>query len=513
MRQALIALALTTALCLTGCTAKPEPPAASTAEPEPTATSTPATPKTPFTLSYYADTSLHPIIESSRATQVISGLVYECLFELDNTFTPHKVLCKDYSVSEDGLIWTFTLTDAVFSDNTPLISADVVTSLELARRSTRYAPRFTNIRSISVGTDERVVINLLQPNNSLPALLDIPILRDPEDGSMPLGTGAYRFVEDDGPLRLLRTDTAPSNVPAEIPLIAIDSADELIYAFDSGEISLVSTDVTGANALGFSSGYEEFRYPTTTMLYVGFQAKTGPCKSAAVRQILSRSFDRDTVADSLLAGHGDASTLPFPPCSALYSIPYTQQSFFDPDAAEALAQAGYRKGEDGLWYSRYAPLSLTFVVNTDNSFKLQIAEYLAQQLTSQGITVNLQKLPWEDYLAALENGAFDLYLGEVSLTADFDLTPLLAQKGTLNYGAYTNIETELLLAQLSAANEEQKSAAVAAMLEQFQSETPFAPLCFKSHSILTQWRCVSGLTPTRQNPFYQLESLRFDAVQ
>lgn len=46
-------------------------------------------------------------------------------------------------------------------------------------------------------------------------------------------------------------------------------------------------------------------------------------------------------------------------------------------------------------------------------------------------------LPWADYTAALAAGSFDLYYGEVRLTADWNLAPLLATGGRLNYGGWS----------------------------------------------------------------------------
>ena len=112
---------------------------------------------------------------------------------------------------------------------------------------------------------------------------------------------------------------------------------------------------------------------------------------------------------------------------------------------------------------------------------------------------------------ALNYGLFDLYLGEVALTADFDLTPLLEPNGGLNYGRYSNPETSGLLNTLRACSKEELSSAVDAFSAQFAVDCPLAPLCFKEHSVLTQWQTLSGLNPTRQNPFYQLKSLRFRA--
>lgn len=511
MRKTLIALLLVLSLLLAGCSKKPVQ--AEVSSPEPSISTVPVSTPADFSLPYYPDASLHPITGTNHPNLVLSSLVYQGLFELDNTFTAQGVLCSDASASEDGLTWTLTLSDAVFSDGSPVIAADVVASLELARSSSLYSQRLSALRQITANQDGTVTIVLSQPNGSLPNLLDTPIIRDNGDGSMPLGTGPYAFVEDEGPLRLARQASAPETVPHEISLEPIEGADELIYAFDAGNVSLVVSDLTGTNALGFSSGYEVFCYPTTTMLYIGFQTVSGPCQDTLIRQAISRSFDRETVTGSLLAGHAAATCLPFSPHSTLYDAEYEAPLAYDPIAGDLLNQAGYYAGEDGQLYHGRSTLALTFVVNTDSTFKLTIAEYLSEQLTDLGISVNLQKLAWDDYVAALETGQFDLYLGEVALTADFDLAPLLSQDGALNYGGYSSEETAALLTRLRAATEDDLTSAAGAFLEQFRTDMPLAPLCFKSHAVLTQWGSLSGLTPTRQNPFYNLEFLRFDAVR
>lgn len=502
MRKTLIALTLFFTVALSACSEEPVP----TPE-EPAVTPTPSVTveQQEFTLPYYPDADLHPILGNNRANMVLTSLVYEGLFELDNTFTPHKVLCSEYSVSSNGKIWTFTLSDKAFSDGTPVTAADVTFSLETARSSTLYAGRLADIQSIQSQSDSTVVLTLNRPNKQLPALLDIPVIRDLQDGSMPLGTGPYRFAEDGGPLRLVRESFAPDTLPAQIPLLPVDGADDLIYAFDAGNISLTVSDLTGSNALGYSAGYEAYDYPTTAMLYVGFRATDGPCSDPLVRQALSRSFDRDTVASSLLAGHAQATCLPVSPRSPLHSSVHETEGGYDPTAAEALLnEAGFARSEDGLLYRERSALALTFVVNTDNLFKLAIADYLTAQLTDMGIQVTLKKLAWDDYLSALESGNFDLYLGEVTLTADFDLSALLDTEGSLNFGGFQSpkMDTAQFVLRFTGFGEQ-------LLFEQFQSDAPFAPLCFKNHSVLTQWQAVSGLEPTRQNAFYNVGSLRF----
>lgn len=105
-------------------------------------------------------------------------------------------------------------------------------------------------------------------------------------------------------------------------------------------------------------------------------------------------------------------------------------------------------------------------------------------------------------MSALAAGDFDLYLGEVKLTADFDLTALIAPEGVLNYGGYQDEEAMARLAAMRAADDAQRPAAAKALYRQLARTAPFTPLCFKSWSVLTHWGKIAGLGPTQQNVFY-----------
>lgn len=76
-------------------------------------------------------------------------------------------------------------------------------------------------------------------------------------------------------------------------------------------------------------------------------------------------------------------------------------------------------------------LSLRLVVNRDSTIKTAIAGQLAQDLQALGAEVTVEELGWADYTAALAAGDFDLYLGEVRLTGDFDCTTLGVRRAEL----------------------------------------------------------------------------------
>ena len=501
-RQLLAGLLAAALVLLAGCTQEEEVP-------QPTASAAPAPTQTPaaavqFALPCYPKDSFHPISGANRTNRTLAGLVYEGLYELDQSFTPQGVLAVSSTTSADGLTWTFTLRQGVtFSDGSALTADDVAAALNLARQSALYAARLAGIASVTAG-EGTVVIRLSAANGALPALLDVPICKG--EGVRPLGTGPYAFSGEGESLSLVaRTDWwRGESLPVQtIPLRAIQETDELIYAFDTKEIALVSTDLTGANALGYSGSYETVDYDTTSLLYVGFNARTGLCRDAALRRALSYGMDRSTVASALLSSHAVASALPFHPASDLWDSELAASLAYAPQTMlELLTEAGWSRSGDTLYRGRQS-LALTLVVNQDNTYKTAVADYLAASLRQSGIQITVEKLSWEAYTAALAGGDFDLYLGETRLTADFDLSALIASGGALNYGGYANTETASLLSAFRAASGDARVTAARALAQNLAQQMPFTPLCFKCWSVLCQWGQVSGVQPTQSNVFSQ----------
>lgn len=499
----LTALLLTAALALGlwGCAAGEGDPSPSLS-PEPTATQRPQA--QPLALAYDPQSSLHPITGQSQVNLDLAGLVYEGLYELDRSFEPQPALAQSASVSEDALAWTITLRSGVaFSDGTPLTAAHVVSSLNAARNSTLYGPRLSAVTSVSEANGV-VAIYLSSPNGALPALLDIPIVLEQESG-IPLGTGRYRFVQVGDSLSLQANGNYDGAVPYDIiPLQAVTGADERIAAFDSGDVTAVVTDFSSSYALGYSGSYETCDFPTTTLLYVGFKTTAGACASPQVRQAFSKAFDREELVSALLAGHGDASSLPVSPLHQDYDPQAAALLDYDaPGGRKLLLSSGYTQGEDGLLYRGSAPLSVTIVVNNDSAPKQAAADFLAQCLGELGVSATVNKLPWEEYLRALSSGQFDLYIGEVRMTGDFDPTALLT--GALNYGGYASQTMPGLLAAWRAAGDEARTQAASQLWQVFAQDAPIAALCFKRGSMLIRWGMVTNVQPTQADPYWNME--------
>ena len=507
MRRALaLLLAVCLGLSLLGCEQE-EPQPSPSGSPSPLPTRTAETAR--FSLGYDPSAPLHPITGNSQVNQELTGLVYQGLYELDNSFTPQPALAASGAPGGDGYSWTFTMASGVlFSDGTPLTAQHAAASLNTARTSELYAGRLAAITGVAAADDATLVVSLSAPNGALPALMDVPIVLEQEDGSAPLGTGCYRYELVGERLYLQVNPSHPGTAAlpyATIPLTPVTGANQRIAAFDSGEITAVTTEFSDPYALGYSSSYETCDYPTTALLYVGFNAASAPCRSGLVRQAFSRAFDRESLVQVRLSGHGDAACLPISPLCAGYDPEGAAPLAYDPEGAAALlAQAGCETNEeDGLLYQGGAPLAVTLLVNSDNESRQAVAGALAEALRALGVGVTVNSLPWNNYTAALAAGRFDLYLGEVRLTGDFDPSSLLT--GPLNYGVGENWALTQALEVWKGAQGEERTQAGRALWAAFAQDAPIAPLCFKRGSLLVRWGMVSGLQPTRANPFYRME--------
>lgn len=492
-------LALSMTISLSACTEAVPPegtqsPAASTGDSQ---TAAPKPTAVPFTLAYYPGYSLHPALAENRANLALAPLLYEGLFSVDESFQAVPALCRSHSVSEDGLTWTFLLRDNVtFSDGTPLTGTLAAQALNTALApGSRYAGRISALRSIT-GDAQSVTVTLSQPNGALPVLLDIPIALG--DSQTPLGTGAYVLQSSGGtPVLTARTDWwQQHSLPFQtIRLASIQQADDLIAAFDSGDVTLLDADLTGTNALGYSGSYEAWDYNTTTLLYLGFNTSRGFCREAVVRRSISQAIDRDSIVTIPYARHAAAANLPVHPSSPLYDPTLAAQNDYQPDALVELLQ------------TKTAPATpLKLIVNSENNAKASAAEYIAYQLQAAGLSVEVERLSWDKFLTALKNGSFDLYVGEVMLTPDFDLSALLSTVGTLNYGRWRSDVTDRLLAELRMAHEDQRSLCTAQLLAHLIEQAPISSICFKHGSVLTQWGRLSGLQPQQNNIFFGLEN-------
>ncbi len=451
-----------------------------------------------FTMAYYKNSTFDPITCGERIQQDVASLMYEPLFQLNAQFEPVPVLCESWSWDETGMVCTLSLRqDAYFQDGSALTAKDAAGTLQRAKASERYGYRLRKMAAITANRSGELVITLAEPNQGLLALLDIPIVKSgTENQPVPVGSGPYMFVSDSEGDRLTASSdwwqhkTLPVSV---IPLVDTKDRDTARYLFSSRRIELLTMDPT--DDLASVTGQSESTDRATTVLqYIGFNTASAVFSDAAARTAFSRGIPRGTMANAQLAGLAIPAQFPVSPLSPLYPAGL-ELTYSRDDAMTALTEAGQNTGE---------VKELILLINEEDMFRLTSAQYIAENLSLLDWQITIQALPWEEYLAALETGAFDLYFGEVKLTADWDLSDLVGTGGLLNYGNYADATTDALLQNFAAAAD--RTAAGRQLFTYLQATAPIVPICFKTYSVLTYPGTVEGMSPSPSSTFFELEN-------
>lgn len=467
-----------------------------------------------FTMNFDSSVSLNPLQCSDTVNMPLTNLIFEGLFKVDGKFNYSPVLCRKWNTG-DGISYTFQIKSQVqFHDGTELALSDVLYSLNLARESELYSGRLKSIETAYTAGDT-LYISLTGPNMKFPALLDFPIMKHGTGSrGVPPGTGPYIYVETSEYKCLEAFDGYRDRelLPLDRFYLQEYSVDDLIWAFESQSVDLVITNKNEMGYLNFSEDFEKREIDTTEMHFIGFNEYSEFCASATRRLIISSIIDREYLTANVMTASSPA-VLPFSPASGYYLQDIADETLIKKDDIKSYMINAFVEDYDGdgiLEFIRgndVKDFTLDFIVNKDNLKKVAAARHIADCLGEYGFDVSLRLLGWNEFKYALDNGIFDIYYGEVKLTADFNLSELLSTDGENNFGIY-DTELDNLINDFNKARNKEKSAR--ALLTYIASNTHIAPLYFEKKLVFTHRGVISNMQPTQNNIFSNITEWKID---
>lgn len=499
-------IALVLALCLL-CGCNTDAPEATEAPPpteaEPTETQAPIAVKEhdEFGLSYLHEYGLNPLTCTATVNRALFSLMYESLFVVSNQFRATPLLCQSFRVSDDGMTYRFTFVEgAKFTDGTPLTADDVRDSINAARTSPLYHARLENINYVRSEEDGSLTVGLNQPYENFCLMLDIPILKSATlESPYPIGTGPYvrrgsELVKNshwwNGDNFILSDE--------HIPLSRANTANDLRDDFEFGSTDLIYCDPNSPAAVGYRCDYEVWESPTTIMHYIGFNLGSGYFAVNELRSALSYAIDRDEIRNVVYGGFAQASVLPCSPLSDLYDRQLAEDYDYAPAMFRAaLNNSGIMAIEEYLNHVGY------FLVCNEDPKRVQAAEFITEALNDSGLNIVVKALPRKEYEQALSEGEYDLYYGEVRLTANFDLYEFFSEYGSLSYGHIDNSGLTTLCNEALA-----NSGSFVELCSQIMRDGMLCPVVFKSHAVYVTRGMISTLTPAVDYLFHNLSTAR-----
>lgn len=361
-RRAFVAGTAATALALAGCSVEqpiepgpaPADPADDNAPTEPVVAQS-GVARTLTAAVAYEGSDPNPIGTSSGVFLAAGWHVFEGLYELNmHTYRAECGLAADAPVQIDDLEYEVALRDdTVFSDGSPLTSADVVNAFERNGESDLYGAFLSFITAVSAPDERTVRFKLNAPMGSVLqerlALVRVfpASLTDDELASKPIGSGPWCYetinAADGGRISFTANHRYTGPWPAtcermEWSVLLDDTrrTDELI---DKDVMVMEDAPVVRAEELADAGVTVEW-VPGFNLPFLMFNCEKPPFDDVRVRQALLYAIDVDSLIGTYMAGHARAATSLLPDYFRHYHRAATVYSYDPEKARKLLAEAG-----------------------------------------------------------------------------------------------------------------------------------------------------------------------------
>lgn len=282
---------------------------------------------------------LNPLLSLSDADRDLTALIYSGLVKPDAEGGLIPDLASDYSISEDGLSYTFHLReDAQFHDGTAVRADDVIFTIQKAQDSALKSPKRANWEGVTAEKkdDRTIVLTLKQPyaaflENATLGVLPKSLWKDADAEQFPFSSFNLEAVGS-GPYKVSSIKRNNSGIPFYIELSAFanytlgspyikrlaihfyPNEKELLQGLDRGEVESVNTITPKAAETLATSGFRIERTPLPRVFGVFFNQNQSPLLAEkAVRQALELASDKKAIVDSVLFGYGVPIEDPVPP--------------------------------------------------------------------------------------------------------------------------------------------------------------------------------------------------------
>ncbi|MGN6584386.1 MAG: ABC transporter substrate-binding protein [Rhizobiaceae bacterium] len=373
-----------------------------------------------------------PVLDPTANTaavigEITYGNIFEGLTRMDENGTVHPCLADSWTISPDGLVYTFKLHKGVkFHDGTPFDANIVKFSLDRARAKDSTNPQkglYEPIKEVDVVDPLTAKITLSHPDGDFLFDLAWPqaVMLAPntaaKDVTDPIGTGPFKFsnwIKGDS-VQIVKNPNYWGKEPA---------LDKATFKFISDPAaaasSLLAGDVDGFINFPAPEAVSQFQSnPQYTVdigttegeTIVAINNARKPFNDIRVRRALSYAVDRKAVIDGAEYGFGTPIGSHFAPHNPAYED-LTGKYPYDPaKAKELLREAGYPNGFK------------TVIKLPPPPYARRGGEIIAAELKQVGVDAQLVPVEWAQWLS------------DVFKNKDYDLT-IISHVEPLDIGIY-----------------------------------------------------------------------------
>jgi len=351
--------------------------------------------------------NLDALVTASGDSMRYGWLIYDTLYGFDETgnLTPH--MATGYTLSPDGLTYTFELrADVLFHDGSKMTSEDVKYTIERVLdpkvRSTRRPYFAPVVDTVETPDPTTVVIHLKQPDgaflNKIAGFLFIvpkayvsSLPTSEAFAAAPIGTGPFKFKRYSvgQALELDRFDGYWGKKPSleHIVMKVITEPSTRVNALLTGEVDVVvQLPPEERDRVAKEPNLDVFTTPVDAPMFVRLYTNdpSSPLSKLPVRQALNYALDKDAIVRSVYSGVGEPMGSFISHHFPYGADPNVKPYPYDPAKAKALLkEAGYPNG-------------FSIKLNDGNDHAKELAEAIAAYWGQVGVKTDIQRI---DYAA------------------------------------------------------------------------------------------------------------------
>ena len=345
------------------------------------------------------DDSLDPYQMADAGTREVLFNVFEGLVKPDSDGNYVCAVASDYSVSDDGLVYTFTLRDGVvFHNGAACTTDDVLYSFETCAATSVTAAVVSALSAISdiKAEGSNIVITLSTPNPDFISYVSSVYIvpKDYADqATKPVGTGPFKFVSHSIQENfIIERHAEYYGTGAKLNKVTYKVYEDitaLYTALNSGSLDLAA-HISADQAAGLTNGYNVLEGTMNLVQALYLNHNVAPFDDIRVRQALCYAVDVDAMLALTADGHGTKLGSSMYPAFGKYFDPALADAYPHniEKAKQLLADAGY---PDGFSFSITVPSNYTPHVDT--------AIVFVEQLKEVGITAEIIQVDWNTWVA------------------------------------------------------------------------------------------------------------------
>ena len=387
-------------------------------------------------------------------------------------------LATDYSVSEDGMTWTFHIRDDVkFTDGEPLTASDVAFTFNTALATPNSEADLSMLDSVEALDDTTVIFHMSKPYNAFLYTLAVfgivpeHCYDEAAYGENPVGSGRYILTQwDKGQQAILEAnpDYYGDEVQMKKVIVLFMEEDAALAAVKAGQVDIAYTSavysdeqVDGYQLLVCKSvdsrGISLPSIPAGNEVVDGdtvYAAGNDVTCDVALRQAMNYALDRQTMIDHVLNGYGEVAY------SVSDNMPWSSESMiipYDVDKAEQiLADGGWSDTDgDGIVEKDGQKAEFTVYYSASDSVRQALTAEFSNQMKAVGINVLYEGLgSWDELYTKMYSDPITWGWGSNSPVEDYQL---YYTGGSCNFTGYSDAKTDELLDAALAATDMNES--------------------------------------------------------